>query len=188
MIRMAKEKAEKIEDEKITLDVEGMTCNNCASGISKHLKNQGFKNVTADFSTSEVRFLAQEEEDIQRAVANIEEPVNTSAFPGNVPPTLISGQSICAIGIRNARISPRPLPFWQKCLAFIESRHSQYGCADNNRRHICLHLQLNGNHTRLRAGVLVLRDIGHDLHACLAGQSDRAQIGSANNHCHRRTY
>jgi len=70
---MPKEADTKDTDRTITLDVEGMTCNNCASGISKHLKNQGFENVTADFSTSEVRFLAQEEEDIQRAVANIEE-------------------------------------------------------------------------------------------------------------------
>ncbi len=70
---MPKETETKDTNQTITLDVEGMTCNNCASGISKHLKNKGFENVTADFSTSEVRFLAQEEEDIQRAVANIEE-------------------------------------------------------------------------------------------------------------------
>lgn len=70
---MPKEDDTQQTDRTITLDVEGMTCNNCASGISKHLKNKGFENVTADFSTNEVRFLAQEQDDVQRAVANIEE-------------------------------------------------------------------------------------------------------------------
>ncbi len=50
-----------------------MTCNNCATGISKHLQNKGFENVSVDFSTNEVRFRATEDADINRAIANIEE-------------------------------------------------------------------------------------------------------------------
>jgi Cu+-exporting ATPase len=40
--------------EKIVLHVEGMTCNNCASGIKNHLEKNSIKNVNVNFSLSEV--------------------------------------------------------------------------------------------------------------------------------------
>ena len=39
---------------KIKLQVEGMTCSNCAAGIKKHLLSKGLENVNVNFSTGEV--------------------------------------------------------------------------------------------------------------------------------------
>jgi Cu+-exporting ATPase len=44
------------EDEIITLEVTGMTCTNCALGITKTLENAGLKQVHADFTSGEVVF------------------------------------------------------------------------------------------------------------------------------------
>ena len=38
----------------ITLQVDGMTCNNCATGIKKHLENNLIDNVSVNFSLGEV--------------------------------------------------------------------------------------------------------------------------------------
>ncbi|MDG2139470.1 MAG: cation-translocating P-type ATPase [Flavobacteriales bacterium] len=38
----------------ITLQVEGMTCNNCAIGLKKHLEDNSINNVSVDFSLGEV--------------------------------------------------------------------------------------------------------------------------------------
>ena len=38
----------------ITLQVEGMTCNNCATGLKKHLEDNSINNVSVDFSLGEV--------------------------------------------------------------------------------------------------------------------------------------
>jgi copper chaperone CopZ len=43
-----------IED--VVLKVDGMTCSNCAAGISKTLKKSGFKDAHASFSDGEVSF------------------------------------------------------------------------------------------------------------------------------------
>jgi Cu+-exporting ATPase len=40
--------------EKITLHVEGMTCNNCANGIKVHLEKNLIENVNVNFSLAEV--------------------------------------------------------------------------------------------------------------------------------------
>jgi copper chaperone CopZ len=38
---------------KIKIQVEGMSCTNCASGIKKHLINKGLEDVNVNFSTGE---------------------------------------------------------------------------------------------------------------------------------------
>ena len=38
---------------KIKIQVEGMTCANCAAGIKKHLINKGLEDVNVNFSTGE---------------------------------------------------------------------------------------------------------------------------------------
>jgi Cu+-exporting ATPase len=42
-----------METKKLKLDVEGMSCANCAAGIKKHLENKGLKDVNVNFSTGE---------------------------------------------------------------------------------------------------------------------------------------
>ena len=42
--------------EKIVLNVEGMTCTNCAQGIARFLEKKGLKSVQVDFSSGEVAF------------------------------------------------------------------------------------------------------------------------------------
>ena len=43
----------KIETKKLKLEVEGMSCANCAAGIKKHLENIGLQDVNVNFSTGE---------------------------------------------------------------------------------------------------------------------------------------
>ncbi|MDQ3190237.1 MAG: cadmium-translocating P-type ATPase [Bacteroidota bacterium] len=58
--------------EHITLNVEGMTCTNCALSITRTLSKQGLSNVNTNFSTGEVSFeLIQEKEKIEKAVSSI---------------------------------------------------------------------------------------------------------------------
>ena len=45
-----------------TLNVEGMTCNNCAAGIKKHLENNSINDVDVNFSLGEVSFTLQKNE------------------------------------------------------------------------------------------------------------------------------
>lgn len=55
--------------EKTVLNVEGMTCSNCALGISRFLEKQGLHEIRVDFTTGEVAFeevaLPQKEEVIK---------------------------------------------------------------------------------------------------------------------------
>ncbi|MGI8893918.1 MAG: heavy-metal-associated domain-containing protein, partial [Bacteroidia bacterium] len=44
------------ETEKTVLNVEGMTCSNCARGITRYLQKKGLQNVNVDFSSGEVEF------------------------------------------------------------------------------------------------------------------------------------
>ncbi len=44
------------KEQNTTLNVEGMTCANCALGIKKHLEKKGLKEVNVNFSTGEVLF------------------------------------------------------------------------------------------------------------------------------------
>jgi len=41
------------DENKIKIQVEGMSCANCAAGIKKHLESKGFKNVNVNFTTKE---------------------------------------------------------------------------------------------------------------------------------------
>ena len=43
----------KTDKKKIILQVEGMTCANCAAGIKKHLESKGLSAVNVNFSTGE---------------------------------------------------------------------------------------------------------------------------------------
>jgi len=40
----------------VKLNIEGMTCTNCALGIEKYLKQQGLEEVHVNFSTAEAVF------------------------------------------------------------------------------------------------------------------------------------
>ena len=42
--------------DKITMDIEGMTCANCALGIKKHLEKKGLADINVNFSTGEASF------------------------------------------------------------------------------------------------------------------------------------
>ena len=41
---------------KIKLEIEGMTCSNCAAGVKKHLLNKGLEDVNVNFSSGEVSY------------------------------------------------------------------------------------------------------------------------------------
>ncbi len=56
----------------VKLNVEGMTCTNCALGISKFLEKQGLENVSVNFATNEVRFKASETVALPTVEAGIE--------------------------------------------------------------------------------------------------------------------
>ncbi len=61
-----------METKEIALKVEGMTCNNCAAGISKSLKSAGFSDADANFIDGEVTFSAIEGRSADEAIKNIE--------------------------------------------------------------------------------------------------------------------
>ena len=59
--------------EKITLHVEGMTCNNCANGIKVHLEKNLIDNVNVNFSLSEVSFSENNTSDKKHIISLVEE-------------------------------------------------------------------------------------------------------------------
>ena len=46
----------KTDKKKIQLEIEGMSCTNCALGIKKHLESKGFENVSVNFATREASY------------------------------------------------------------------------------------------------------------------------------------
>jgi Cu+-exporting ATPase len=48
-------------DQLISIQVEGMTCSNCALSITKSLEKKGAKNVSANAASGEVNFVIQED-------------------------------------------------------------------------------------------------------------------------------
>lgn len=61
-----------METAEISVVVEGMTCNNCAAGISKSLQKAGFKDADASFLDGEVTFTEVKGKTTQEAIDNIE--------------------------------------------------------------------------------------------------------------------
>lgn len=78
-----------MRDKEIVLNVTGMTCNNCATGISRSLQKEGFKDADANFIDGEVSFTIQNSLKIDDAVRQIEilgykvSDENVSAAPIN---------------------------------------------------------------------------------------------------------
>ena len=60
----------KTEIKKIKIQVEGMTCANCAIGIKKHLEKRGLQNVNVNFVTGETSY-KQDEKQSETEVKNI---------------------------------------------------------------------------------------------------------------------
>ncbi|MDX2001175.1 MAG: cation-translocating P-type ATPase [Chitinophagales bacterium] len=61
-----------VQDVKLT--VEGMTCTNCATGISKFLERKGLQKVSVNYATAEVRFSMDEGtsvEDIKKGIEKL---------------------------------------------------------------------------------------------------------------------
>ncbi len=62
----------KSSSEKVTLNVEGMSCNNCAAGIKKHLEKNLINEVNVNFSLAEVTFSNNKNYTIQSVIKLIE--------------------------------------------------------------------------------------------------------------------
>jgi len=60
-----------MSEKEVVLQVDGMTCNNCAAGISKALKKKGFEDADANFVSGEVTFSIQEGLSLDKAIENI---------------------------------------------------------------------------------------------------------------------
>lgn len=58
--------------EKINLQVEGMTCANCALGITKLLEQKGQQGVYVNFATGEVQFNKSANQEVEKLVSGIE--------------------------------------------------------------------------------------------------------------------
>jgi P-type Cu+ transporter len=52
--------------------VDGMTCTNCAMGVQRTLEKEGFREVSVDFSSGDVRFQVADEGQLPLAVKRIE--------------------------------------------------------------------------------------------------------------------
>ena len=50
----------------IKIQIEGMSCSNCAAGIKKHLENKGYQNVNVNFSIKEASCDIQHNQTIQK--------------------------------------------------------------------------------------------------------------------------
>ena len=64
----------KIETKKLQIQVEGMSCANCAAGIKKHLENSGLKDVNVNFSTGEASWENdnnQDENDVAKTITSL---------------------------------------------------------------------------------------------------------------------
>lgn len=63
------------------LKVEGMTCANCAMGVSRHLEKKGFRNVHVNFATDEANFDSEQKVALEEVIASI----NSLGFAASMP-------------------------------------------------------------------------------------------------------
>jgi Cu+-exporting ATPase len=71
----------KIDNKKLKLQVEGMTCANCAAGIKKHLENNGLQDVNVNFSTGEASWgndKQQDKNDVAKTITNLGYKIKSS--------------------------------------------------------------------------------------------------------------
>lgn len=57
--------------ENITLNVEGMTCSNCALGVARNLEQKGLGEVNVNFSTGEASFVLHDRSQLPRIIDDI---------------------------------------------------------------------------------------------------------------------
>ena len=57
----------------VSLQVEGMTCTNCAATVSKKLKKEGMDDIYVDFSSGEVSFVNSSNKKLEEIVNGIHE-------------------------------------------------------------------------------------------------------------------
>src|SRR5688572_6268375 len=58
--------------QQVKLHIGGMTCSNCAQGISKFLEKKHTENIWVDFSTAEARFTISKPEELTEIKKGIE--------------------------------------------------------------------------------------------------------------------
>jgi len=64
----------KNDSKKVKIQIEGMTCTNCAAGIKKHLINKGLEDVNVNFSTSEASCnidASQDQNDVENIIKKL---------------------------------------------------------------------------------------------------------------------
>ena len=72
----------KIDNKKLKLQVEGMTCANCAAGIKKHLENKGLQDVNVNFSTGEASWendKNQDKNDVAKTITSLGYKIKSSS-------------------------------------------------------------------------------------------------------------
>ena len=72
----------KIETKKLKLEVEGMSCANCAAGIKKHLENKGLQDVNVNFSTGEASWendKNQDKNDVAKTITSLGYKIKSSS-------------------------------------------------------------------------------------------------------------
>ena len=72
----------KIETKKLKLEVEGMSCANCAAGIKKHLENKGLQDVNVNFSTGEASWendKNQDKNDVAKTITSLGYNIKSSS-------------------------------------------------------------------------------------------------------------
>lgn len=75
--------------EKITLQVEGMSCTSCSLGIVKTLENMGISDVKGNYATGEIMFKAKDEKEIELAVSTI----SIMGYKTSIPNDEVNNQS-----------------------------------------------------------------------------------------------
>lgn len=56
----------------VKLQIDGMTCTNCANGVKRSLEHEGFAQVSVDFTTGLASFECAENQTVDRAIDAVE--------------------------------------------------------------------------------------------------------------------